>query len=156
MLRGSRRGQGTAHAARPRSGESARSRRSQEEKLHGSTRSDHRSLFSSLSRSLFLNNISLVGGLGFIIIIVIIILSVIFVVVVAAAAAPVNLSPSLSLRVFLIFGSPCAGLNAVFCFVCLAFFVLVCFGFFLTRLMFSLGSAVEGLREAARSSLIFL
>ncbi|RLW04850.1 hypothetical protein DV515_00005614 [Chloebia gouldiae] len=40
-----------------------------------------------------LNNISLVGGLGFIIIIVIIILSVIFVVV-AAAAAPVNLSPS--------------------------------------------------------------
>ncbi|XP_053838834.1 translation initiation factor IF-2-like isoform X2 [Vidua macroura] len=43
-----------------------------------------------------LNNISLVGGLGFIIIIVIIILSVIFVVVAAAAAAPVNLSPSAS------------------------------------------------------------
>lgn len=79
------------HAARPRSGESARSRRSQE-RLHGSTRSDR--LFGSLPRSLFLNNISLVGGLGFIIIIVIIILSVIFVVVAAAAAAPVNLSPS--------------------------------------------------------------
>lgn len=80
-----------AHAARPRSGESARSRRSQE-KLHGSTRSEQ--LFSSLPRSLFLNNISLVGGLGFIIIIVII-LNVIFVVV-APAAAPVNLSHSLS------------------------------------------------------------
>lgn len=55
---------------------------------------------------------------GFFIIIVIIILSVIFVVVVAAAA-PVNLSHSHSLspRVFLIFRSPCAGLNVVFCFV---------------------------------------
>lgn len=74
---------------------SAGSRRSQE-RLHGSTRSDR--LFCSLPRSLFLNKISLAGGLGFIIVVIVImILSVIFVVVVAAAAAPVNLSPSLPL-----------------------------------------------------------
>lgn len=103
-----------------------------------------------------LNNISLVGGLGFIIIIVIIILSVIFVVA-AAAAAPVNLSPSL--RLF--------DLSLALCWLercvlfCLGFFVLFgflvfvfCFSFF-TRLMFLLGSAVKGLGEAACSSLIF-
>lgn len=52
------------HVARPRSG--AGNRRDPgdpKEKLHGSTRSDQ--LFGSLPLSLFLNNISLVGGLGF-------------------------------------------------------------------------------------------